>query len=371
MASFTGCAEVESMRRTILVLGSVLAGLIVSGATVSTPVPPAAAGIHILSDTVLPQTFEWASDVRWASDQSVYLALAKDGAVEVSLDPKGPPPKELISGTSKPGGFWSSRRLAVSSRFLVVAAPAHSLTWRRLDDPARTEESFEGIQAIDARENQLAILGLRRDDSNVLGKDGAIAWMGSLDKKLADLRPLLYDIAGPGAATMTRCPAMPLGAVRFLPDASLLVLPGVQPGVSLYDDHGKLIRTWDTGALGIDTDCPSLTDEQAQRLSAHAPERHAWLNQRRTVDSVLPLPQGPALIIRRAEKGHTHWDLKVLRRDGPSQSYPIPIEGGSEFFNLHGDVRDGKIVFLLYETVFRGGAREHPTQPRLIVAQLI
>ena len=330
---------------------------------------PTPAGLRILSDTTLPQAFEWASDIRWASERSVYLAVAKDGTVEMSLDPQGPPPKEMIAGSSKPGGFWASHRVAVSSRYLVVAGPALSLTWRPLAEPTRTEMPFEGIQGIDARENRLAIVGLRRDEKGRIGADGAIAWLGSLDQKLADLTPLLYDAGGPGTPAMNRCVGAPLGAARFLPDGSLAVLPGTQPGVSLYDDKGKLVHTWDTGALGIDTDCVGLSEESARRLSAHAPERHAWMNQRRIVDALLPLSQGPGLVVRRVERGRTRWELKVLRREGPAQSFAIPIEGENEFFSLRGDVRSGKIVFLLREMVFRGGGRDHPRLPRVIVAQ--
>lgn len=197
------------MRSAILVLGSILAGLLASGATLPTAPLPASPGLRILSDVVLPPSFDWASDVRWASDQSVYLALAKDGTVEMSLDPKGPPPKEMIPGASKPGGFWASHRLAVSSQYLVAAGPAMSLTWRRLADPSRVEEAFEGIQALDARENQLAIVGLQRDEKGNIGTDGAIAWLGSLDKKIEDLKPILYDSGGPGASKK-RC----IGVVR-------------------------------------------------------------------------------------------------------------------------------------------------------------
>lgn len=332
--------------------------------------PPPSAVLRVLSDVALPPAFQWASDVRWASDKSVYLGVSVTGTFEVSLDPAGPAPQEIIPGRSKPGGFWASEQIAVSSKYLAAAGPALSVTWRRLADPAREEEPFDFIQGIDIKENQLAILGGRRDEKGGYGTDGAIAWIGSLDKKLTDLQPVLYDIAGPGTRNMGRCGSAPLGALRFLPEGSLLVVPGVQPGISLYNGDGKLIRSWDTASLGIDSVCGGMTeDSQAHRIMGPAASRYAWLNQWSTVDTLLPLPGGPAVVVRKAENGHTLWKIKILKLDGTSLSYALPFEGSSEFFHLGGDVRDGKIVFVLYETVFSGGGKDRPTPPRLIVAE--
>lgn len=328
-------------------------------------------GINVLSDTALPPAFEWASDVRWASDESVYLGVGFVGTFEVGLlDSTGSPPKEMIGGRSKPGGFWAATHVAASSKYLAVAGPAMSVTWRKIADPTREEEAFDFVQSIDVQENRLAVLGARRDEKGDYGTDGSIAWIGTLDKRLADLQPVLYDISGPGTRNMGRCGSGSVGALRFLPDGSLLVAPGVQAGVSLYDDGARLIRTWDSASLGIDAVCGSMTDDdQAHRIMSPAASRNIWLNQWRTVDTVLPLPGGPALVVRNAEKGHTHWDLKILKLDGTAKSFALPFEGNSEFFHLKGDVRAGKIVFVLYETVFNGGEKSRPTPPRLIVAE--
>jgi len=338
------------------------------------PAPHPSAGplsLRILSDTALPAN-EYATEIRWASEHSVYLGRGINGLVELNLplEAAATPVQELIPGRSKPGGFWSIHLLAASSQYLVAAAPAYTLTWRRISDPARVEVPFMDAQGIDVRENRLAILGLQKDDQGKPGPDGAIAWVGSLDKKLADLKPLLYDVGGPGAPSMDRCVATPLGAVRFLADGSLVVVPGVQAGVNLYDAQGKLVRTWDTGALGIDTDCASLSYEQSRRLMAHGVESQAWLNQRRTVETVLPLPQGIGLVVRRFEQGRSRWDLKLLRPDGSVETYPVPIEGSNGFFHVLGDARSGKIVFLLREYLYVSQGRQHATPPRVLVAEL-
>jgi hypothetical protein len=356
-----GCRVRRPAAAAWALLGLAAAAPLKPASTVQPPI------LRILSDVTLPSSLARACDVRWAGDRSVYLGLGVDGAVEVSLGAAGAAPREVIPGGSKAGGFSATHRIATSSKYLVAAGPALWLTWRRLDNPVRFDAAFEAIQAIDVRDAQLAVVGARRDDHGKFATDGAIAWTGSLDKQLADLKPLLYDAGGPGAPTMNRCIGAELSAVRFLTDGSLFVLPGVQPGASLFDRQGKLVRTWDTAALGIDADCAALTEELARHLDASYERRQLWNNQRRLVDAVLPLAEGPGLLVRTAGKGRTRWDLKVLRRDGSAVTVTVPLEGSSELFALAGDVRAGTIVLLLHEKALRGRER-HP--PHVIEASL-
>ncbi|MDP9121894.1 MAG: hypothetical protein M3O15_11115 [Acidobacteriota bacterium] len=350
---------------------AVVTGAVLSTAA-TTPAPGAApaAGrskaLVVVSDTALGPAFEWAKDVRWASDSAVYLALAVDGTVQLNLGETVP--KEIVPGRSRPGGFWSAARVGASTRYLVVAGPALSLTWQAMGNPSRSEKAVEVIEGIDVQDNRLALLGAQRDAQGRFGGDGAIAWIGSLDRNLDDLKPIAYDVGGPGVPSMNRCMAAGLGAVRFLADGTLLLVAGVQPGVELYDEKGTLLRTWETAKLGIDTDCGGLSEAQRQRILGSSLERITWVNQRRTVDTVLPFAQGAGLVVRRVEKGHTLWDLKVLGRNGSVETQPLPFVGPSEYWRLQGDVRSGKVVFLLYELAFRG-VKNHPAPPHLIVAR--
>jgi hypothetical protein len=110
--------------------------------------------------------------------------------------------------------------------------------------------------------SRFALVGSRRDAQGKFSPDGAIAWIGSLDKDLADLKPLLFDAGGPGAPSMSACCSFSLGVTRFLADGSLVVVPGVQPGIYHFDAQGKLLQTVDTVALGINTDCAGIGKER-------------------------------------------------------------------------------------------------------------
>jgi hypothetical protein len=208
---------------------------------------------------------------------------------------------------------------------------------------------FEYVQAIDVEARQLALVGVRADEARNFAPDGAIGWIGSLDKRLGDLKPILFSATGPGAASMLNCGALGLAAVRFLSGGEVLMIPGVQPGAEWFDAGGKPVRAWDTAALGIDTDCASLTHAMAAKLAVNYPLRLEWVNSRRTVDSILPLPQGAGALIRNAANGATHWELKILHRDGSWTTSQVPLQGESVFAHLRGDVRAGRLALLLYE----------------------
>lgn len=306
-------------------------------------------------------------DVRWASANSVYLALTKSGTVEASLDPLGGHIEELIPGATKPGGFWGSSRVGASPEYLAVAGPAFSLAWRKLAAPLRKEIAFDVIEDIDVGAGKAAVLGARRDDKGRFAPDGAIGWLGSLDQDLTDLKPILFDQRGKGAPNLNACGNFELGAVRFLPDQTLLIVPGVQAGALLYDFQGRLVRTWDTASLGLDNDCPGLSEAQARAL-AFPDARVRWLNQRRTLEDIVPLPQGPGLLVRSVVQGRPSWVLEVLDRNGSGhQAYAVPVSPVSDLSHLRGDFRNGKLLLLM--TTFDSSFMKN-VGGRLVAAEL-
>jgi hypothetical protein len=325
--------------------------------------------LHILSDKVLGESLlRSAVDVRWASNQSVVLALRKNGVVEYNLDGKSAP-KSMIPGEGAPGGFWDSHHVGISSQYLVAGSWLFTMTWRPLASAVRQEEAFDGIHDLDVHQNRVAVVGARRNAQGDYSPDGAIAWIGSLDKNLSDLKPLIFDAKGPGAPTMGACATFFLGSTRFLSDGSLLVVPGVQPGISRFDLQGKLLQTLDTVALGIDTDCSSIGKEMGPKMAHEVPLRLAWINARRIVDDVLPLPAGPGLLIRRVQQGEVRWMLKVLHPDGRVVVYDVPVHAENAFSHLKGDVRAGRLILLLWGNPPDRNP-EHAPLPHLLTAAL-
>ncbi|MDP9122942.1 MAG: hypothetical protein M3O15_16485 [Acidobacteriota bacterium] len=357
---------VHRRSRASHLLGTGLLLALPAAAAPAAPPPSPAATLRIVSDRVLPPSLAKAVDVRWASDRTVYLPLLKEGTVEAAVDPGGPPPREMVAGSQAAGGWSFNSRIGASPAYLVVAGPIFGLTWRTIDNPMRRDEVFSVIEDVDVAANRLLVIGTRKKGEEY-APDGAIAWIGSLDKGLADLRPVLTDATGPGAHNMLACANYEMGAARFLPGGSFIVVPGVQPGAYLYDANARLVRTWDTAGLGLDTDCASLTETQVQKQWVDFDARTVWLNRRRTLEEILPLPQGPGLVVRTVVEGRPHWQLKVLRGSGAVTSYDVPILPETSRSHLRGDVRGARIVFVLYTEEEDMRTRRRPPS-RLIVA---
>ena len=355
---------VLSLRRGAL-LSLVVGASALALATSWAAAPEPARSLRILSDRPLPPELVNAVDIRWASDHSIYLAMLREGTVEASLDFDHLKVVPMIPKMREPGGSFSGL-LAASSEYLVTSGPFW-ITWRSIASPTRAEDAFDSIHDLDVAGDRFLILAARRGEKGQFAPEGAIAWTGSLRRGLSDLRPVAYDATGPGARNLGACSNFHMGGVRFLGDGSFLVVPGVQPGILLYSPEGKLIHTWDSAQVGFDTDCASLSEEQVHRYAVDPIQQAAWLNERRTLDEILPLPQGPGLVVRSVSQGQTRWDLKVLTQKGDITTYRIPVQAQSETSHLKGDVRGNRIVF-----VMRAFKKDYKNReiPRLLMAEV-
>ncbi len=353
----------SGLHRALLTLA--LGAVVVGFASAGLGAPEAARSLRILSDRPMPPALGTAFDVRWADDTSLYLSMGRAGTFRASIDLDHPQITKIISGMMEPGGSFSSW-LAASSEYLVTGGPFW-VTWRTISDPTRAEEGFDSIQDIDVMKDQFLIVAARRGAKGEFAPEGAIAWLGSLRRQLSDLRPVTYDATGPGAKNLGACTNFGIGGARFLRDGSFLIVPGVQPGIHLYNPQGKLVRAWDSALVGLDADCGSLSMEQIRRYAVDLQGRSAWINQRRTLDEILPLPQGPGLVVRSVSQGQVRWDVKVLEKNGDITEYHIPVQSQSAGSQLRGDVRGNKIAFVM-SAFERDGMKT--AGPRLVIAEV-
>jgi len=334
------------------------------------------AGLEILSEKTLTAELSPPMDIRWAGDGAVYIARARDGVAEIDLATLATR-QQMVPDAQSLHGFLDFSRIGVSGANLVVAAPANDLAMRRLgrtlDNGANLIRLRIGlVDGLDVAGDRLLLLGLPLSAvKNGFAPTGTIAWLGPL-RALWDgegLQPLLSDVAGPGAQSLGMCATIPLGAARFLDDGTALVVPGVQPGVHLFGASGRPLRSWDSHKLGIDAvDCAAMDRRDAHKLRVASRARAELLNSHRVVDEVLPLHEGPGLVIRYVEGGKVHWQLKILQSGDRVLAYDLPFTGNLPFDRLRGDVRDDRIAFLVSE---HEAEKDRPQVPaRLILARL-
>lgn len=309
---------------------------------------PALAGpksLKVLNRAPLPEGPSPAMDARWASDDSFYLLRARQGTTEIGLD-------GTWRGIVTPEAHQLNRHGhhqfgLVNSKTHLAVLDWSQVRWRTLQKAAHGsvlfEKRFVGIlMDADVQGDRLLVLG----NMDRHASDGAVAWLGSLrEADNNNLRPVLHDQGGPGAPYFFKCPGSELGKVRFLNDGSFLIVPGFQKGAHLFNAAGREIRAWTSEELGLNTDCSQHDSKVADSFAADQLNWVSWVNGHRVVDDILPLPQGPGLLVRSYKDGKTRWQLKILKPQ-KIETYEVPLEGERIADRLQGDVRDGRILLL-------------------------
>lgn len=295
----------------------------------------------------LPAELRWAQDARWSGESAALLTAGKNGVFAWDFSA---PPRRIVAGSGS-DGFWFSSRLAASPKHMIVAAPMNSLMWwDRTTNRKVSEKSFSILMDADVHGDRVAILGADRDEKGRFAPEGAIVWSGTLRNGAVKFDPLILGKAGPGAKSMNQCHYLELGAIRFSRDGRLFVIPGVEPGLFEYDAGGRLLRTWATDDLGIVDRC-SLNEQQWLSMSANPQPRWAWLAARRTVDEMVILPSGPALIVRSvATSKGVAWDLLEFIEKQRPRTTRLPVASKSSLSHLRADVdAKGRLLVLRLE----------------------
>lgn len=321
----------------------------------------AALSLKVRSETQLTGPLVDALDVRFADADTLILAAAKQGVFRRSLATGRT--ERILDGTA-PDGFFYCSRLGYSSSFLVPGSPFAALAWRR-NTPGATLSAqfpFDMILDLDVHGDTLAVLGARRADDGRWAPEGGIAWVGSLEKGLKDLRPIHYSETGSGAKALDRCHFFNTGAIRFLRDGSILVLPGVESGMYLYDQAGKLLKTWSSEGLYFDR-C-EFTEPQAHAMAIAPTALWRYLNARTILDDIIPLPGGIGVFTREFVQGKMHFTLSFMKDGKVEQRLALPFTGGERSF-VRADIRGKQIAVLIVEY----GTSAKPDAARLAIVE--
>lgn len=329
-----------------------------------------APSFHVTFDAPLPAEMRWAQDVRWASAGEIFVTAGRAGVHRLQLRKPLQVMETVVGGETVRGGFFFSSRLAASDGTVLTASPFAGFAWKSTSGRQSTsvdgKHPFATIVDVDVHGKDVVVLGADRDARGQWAQEGAIVWRGSIASGGAELYPLHYSTAGTRAGSLNNCGPFEMGAVRFLPDGSFVVVPGFEPGVFLYDPSGRLKRTWATDRLGFEDRC-KLTREAGDEYAKNADLRDAWLNRHTVVEEIVPLASGPGLILRSFDGQKVVWSLLLLEMSGRYRKIPIPVTSSSRLAHLRADVRGDSVVFLVVQY---GPLRKPPLeQPRVVVAK--
>lgn len=318
----------------------------------------AAAGVRVVAEYPLPPEVRWALDVRWIDDNSVAVTHSHDGTYRVVLAPTAPATLLLPGGGRRPPNasaagrtsVWAHAYLGISERFVVVAAPGWEFGWLpRQAGGSPSVADFSSIVNVDVHGSRVLLAGLPRAASPEEKGPHAIVWETDLDTQPLSFKPRVF-MSRPLPWTALDDWLHASGAVhaRFLADGSFVVVPGVEPGVQWYGADGRLLRAWDAEALGLDV--VTFSNPKAARQAASSRRDSLELrNSLRLADEILPLPEGPAIVVRQAHGNGVKWTVKHVGGDGSVSSFELPLAVSSRNWVLSGDVRGRRVVVALFE----------------------
>lgn len=331
----------------VVILLAALAGALGAAAE------PGSESLRLVRRVSVPAAGSVATDIRWAGDTSFYVSWFEDGVAEIGLG--GKKRRELVPNQKLlPQSSYNYMHLAASPKFLGVSGPGQGMVWRALK--ARGDGSF-GLQLrtlravldVDLLGDRLLVLGHGLTGTKQMFSQAGIAWLGTISEdEIEELSPVLSSREIPSKSLLS-CQEPSVGAARFFADGSFVVAPGFQDGVHLFDARGQRIRSWTHEQIGVDIHdtCARMTLKDNYLVGGDPDYIERWLNRHRLIDDVLPLPEGPGVLVRSwGPDGKAHWALKVLRPNG-IDTYAVPVTGRRPFDRLRGDVRGGRILLLL------------------------
>ncbi len=313
--------------------------------------------VQVLARYELTANKSIAYDLRWAGPKSVYITTSFERVAEHGLSPGLPVVRELFPSPKvfDPGMVYG--HLAVTAETMIVGAPSRKIAWRPLE--RRTDGTVDFLRDqlgalgdLDLQGNRLAWIGWSKALFKGPHTDlSGYAWMDVLGNGLDTPQRLITDVSGGRRGERADpCLMLRLGSLRFQPDGSLLIAPGILDEIALIDPAGHKFRSWDARYFGVESAaaCTRMTPATSQRLAGSPLAAGDWINRQSAVDEALATPAGPAIVIRTTNSGLPTWRLHVLGADRVT-SYDLPLSAQSPYTRLAGDMRGNQLAVLLYD----------------------
>ncbi|MCY3971399.1 MAG: hypothetical protein OXG74_15815, partial [Acidobacteria bacterium] len=241
----------------------------------------------------MPREIVRAADVRWSEDGQVVLGVIGPGihawrigesGAELSVALEEPADEFLnVGGQTIVNSNKFERdygRLAVSPQGIAFAdlfAGIHLANEDGVSGPV----AIEFLGDLDRRGSLTAAVGLMREDEG--GWAPYAAWLiEDGDDSPRGLLPTRDDGRG-----LELCRDAELSVIRFVSEERLLVIPGAELGVFVYDREGVFVDSLDAATFFAETGCVVEAEEWDKSPLSDAYVRADWLDPRRIIDEVV------------------------------------------------------------------------------------
>jgi hypothetical protein len=172
------------------------------------------------------------------------------------------------------------------------------------------------IMDLAVRDGNVAVLGYSYDSR----RRGGPLWTGKPGAPWEEHR-LLYDASQRHDARYRTALAPYAGAVVFLDDHTVATITPVEAGVRRY-------RISDGAALPVlGPDMTLLAADLTEAiLDTDLGKRYEQLNRHATIDDLVALNSGPAVVVRTWSNGRTRWSLWLPSESSATRRLPLGVE---------------------------------------------
>ena len=317
----------------------------------------------------LPQSLALIADLRWLDQDRLLLGVEGAGVYSwrIGTD-EGTLEASLAGAGGYHRGFESYSRVGGSSSGSVAFAGGLFGVYLKSEGEIDTLKAIEIVGDVDRRGDRTAVVGLSRNDGG--DWEDHIAWVFKDGRS----EPWRLLPTRDGGETIGQCWHAAVSLIRFVSDERIVVVPGLEPGVFLYDRSGQLLESLDAGTFAVDGGCG--LEKEKRSLLGRAAFRIGWLAGRRVIDELLAdgagniyffvrhVPGGPESIVLQSPESGAYsaaysaarpplarvcWDLVHARAAELTAVTTIPCAVESEFADtrLRADLRGDRAVVLL------------------------
>ena len=304
-------------RGTLLVLALGGTGSVALAAGAGSP------SLERLANLALPDEVATASDVRWQDDGALLLGVGGNGVYSWKLGDERAELSVTLAGSRVVGSgqVQNYARLGGASSGAIAFSSGVFGVFRHDRRGISASKAVEIVGDIDRRHGRTAVVGLSRTPDGVW--EDRLAWLIADDGTVRGILPKRSEdsywfLAGR------------LGVIRVLSEDRVLVVPGLEPGVFIYDWSGRLRDTLGNGALFADSPW-RITPEQRPLLT----EPHwfrAWLSRHRVIDEVVADGRGNIFFFVRYVPTDLPYPARVASDHG------IRVTGGGTVVDSSGKV---------------------------------
>ena len=241
----------------------------------------------------LPQEITRASDVRWLADGEIVLGVIGSGIHAWRLGEKG---AELRVALEDPapevleiGGRAVVNRNTFERDYGLLGSSPQGLAFADLfggvflanDSGIDGPVDIKFLGDLDRRGALTAAVGLMLRDAD--GWAPYAAWLiedgGGSPRGLLPTRD--------GGRGLELCRDAELSVIRFISEDRLLVIPGAEAGIFVYDVDGSIHDSLDAATFFAETGCDVEPNEWGNSPLNDAYARADWLSPRRVIDEVV------------------------------------------------------------------------------------